>query len=99
MKIYKEPVKEGISRMIILCYLELIICCFISLKEMNYNELMENGKPLDIFSYIAAYITLLLLIMFPLYIIGLLLKQFRKEKTLNEEFKEKHKHILMDVKT
>jgi len=41
---------------------------------MNYNELMENGKALDIFSYIAAYITLLLLIMFPLYIIGAVLK-------------------------
>ena len=66
--------KEGISRMILLCYMELIICCFITLKEMNYNELMENGKALDIFSYIAAYITLLLLIMFPLYIIGAVLK-------------------------
>jgi len=34
--IYEEAVFEGICRMILLCYLELVICCFITIKEVDY---------------------------------------------------------------
>ena len=71
--IYKQPVWDGFSRIVFYCYLELILCCFIAYKETNYNELMENGKTVDKFSYIIAYISGFLLFLFPLVIIALVL--------------------------
>jgi len=98
INIYKEPVWEGFSRMIFYCYLELIICCFITIKEMNYDELMKSNNKLDIFSYISAYVTLYFLYMFPIIIIGIILKQNWNEETLeSSQFKEKYNYLILDV--
>ena len=55
--------------MILLCYMELVICSFISIIENPYHQLKNNDKFIDKFSHIAAYVTLYILYIFPLLII------------------------------
>lgn len=83
--------------MVMLVYMELIICCFIAIREVNYWELMKNAETLDKISYIASYVTLFFLYLFPLSIILILIKH---KGTLNEDsFKAKYAPLILDLKT
>jgi len=66
---------------------------------MNYQELFQNAKPIDQFSYIMAYITAALLFSFPVIIISIVVINFRKEGKLNDQFKKKYKILILDLNT
>ena len=89
----------GFSRIVLLCYMEVITCCFICIKEINPTYLKENGNPSDMFSYVSSYATLSFLMVFPFIIIIILSLYKKKHGILNDEFSEKYKPLVLEIKT
>jgi len=61
---------------------------------------MENGQTVDKISFIASYVTLYFLYIFPIAIIAILIKEYYNKGTLDDpKFQERYGPLILDLRT